>query len=182
MEGAGVWGDQIMMRFKAAALCAVLLGALSSGGCAAVGVTMASAAGGVAMGSGVEHTMSGITYKTFTASLSDLRLATLDSLQRMDIGVEGDAQTAEGWMLSATARDRLIEIELESLTGNTTRMRVVANKGQIFFKDAATATEIILQTVQSLDDQRAGLAAEAAARAKRTPAGKQATVSKGKRT
>jgi hypothetical protein len=170
-----------MTRFKAAALCAVLLGALSNGGCAAVGFTLASAAGGVAMGSGVEHTMSGITYKTFTAPLADLRLATLESLQRMDIAVEGDAQTDDGWMISATARDRLIDVELESLTGSTTRMRVVANKGQVFFKDAATATEIILQTVQSLDDQRA-LAAEAAARAKRTPAGKQATAGKGKRS
>lgn len=165
---------------RAAALGAVLLGALSMGGCAAVGVTMASAAGGVAMGSGVEHTMSGITYKTFTASLSDLRLATLESLQRMEIAVEGDAATDEGWMLTATARDRTIDIELESVTGNTTRMRVVANKGQIFFKDAATATEIILQTVQALDDQRAeaarAAAAVTAARARRSATGKQATT------
>ena len=30
-------------------------------------------------------------------------------------------------------------------------MRVVANKGDIFFKDAATSTEIIIQTAETLE-------------------------------
>ena len=34
-------------------------------------------------------------------------------------------------------------------------MRVVANKGEIFFKDTSTATEIVLQTAQVLQDGQA---------------------------
>jgi len=64
--------------------------------------------------------------------------------------VKTDAKTETGWEVSATATDRVIEIELERLTDRTTRMRVVADKGEILFKDTATATEIILQTAQDL--------------------------------
>jgi hypothetical protein len=158
-------------------LAIVVLAATLLSGCAAAGLTVAGAGAGVAMGNGVEHTMTGIGYKTFTAPVSDVRLATLQSLRRMDIAVDSDAQTDDGWALSGTARDRTIEIELESLTGRTTRMRVVANKGQIFFKDAATSTEIILQTAQSLDEL-------VVARAKEVPAtaAKQAASKGGKRT
>jgi hypothetical protein len=58
-------------------------------------------------------------------------------------------------VIKASAVDRIIEIELERLSRRTTRMRVVANKGTIFFKDAATATEIIVQTASTLDTQTA---------------------------
>ncbi len=156
-------------------LIAAALSALLLSGCALAGMTVASAGAGVAMGSGVEHTMTGITYKTFTAPLGELRLATLQGLERMDISVEGDAATDEGWMVSGTARDRTIDIELESVTARTTRMRVVANKGHIFFKDAATATEIILQTAQALDEQ-------ARARARPPAPAKNAATTKGKRS
>jgi hypothetical protein len=155
------------------ALAAALLS-----GCAVAGLTVAGAGAGVAMGNGVEHTMSGIGYKTFTAPLGDVRQATLQSLRRMDISVEGEAATDDGWMVTGTARDRTIDIELESLTPRATRMRVVANKGQIFFKDAATSTEVILQTAQSLEEL-------AIARAKETPVAapaKQAAAKGGKRT
>lgn len=79
-------------------------------------------------------------------------------------------------MVSGTARDRIIDIELESVTARTTRMRVVANKGHIFFKDAATATEIILQTAQALDEQALARARPPA------PAKKSAAPGKGKRS
>src|SRR5690606_28249381 len=100
---------------------AVLLAANLAGGCAAIGLTAASAGAGVAMGSGVEHTLNGIALKTFTAPSEDVRVATLDALRRMDmtIGEEGDSE--EGWTIQATARDRTIDIELESLTRNLTR-------------------------------------------------------------
>jgi len=35
-------------------------------------------------------------------------------------------------------------------------MRVVANKGSLFFKDSSTSTEIILQTAQTLQDDPTG--------------------------
>lgn len=122
-------------------------------GCAGAGMALLATGAGLAVGSGVEHTLSGIAYKTFAVSQNELRFAALKTLHRMDIKVEKDAEAGDHHSILATAVDRTIEIELEPLTRRTTRMRVVANEGQIFFKDAATATEIILQTAQTLDTQ-----------------------------
>jgi len=73
----------------------------------------------------------------------------------MDMKVTTDKRTKALHIIEAVALDRIIEIELEPLTRRTTRMRVVANQGQIFFKDSATATEIIVQTATTLDTQSA---------------------------
>lgn len=110
-------------------------------------------AAGVAVGAGVDHTLSGIAYKTFPVSANEPRFATLKTLHRMDIGVVRDEETSARHAIVAKASDRTIEIELETLTRRTTRMRVVANMDGLFFKDAATATEIIVQTAQTLDTQ-----------------------------
>lgn len=128
-------------------MAALALGLMALSGCVAIALT----AGSVAAGAGVNHTLSGIVYKTFAASLAETRLASLKTLKRMDMDVLKDEKTEEGWLIMATANERKIDIELEELTKRTTRMRVVANKGQIFFKDSATATEIIQQTADSLD-------------------------------
>ncbi len=64
--------------------------------------------------------------------------------------VTEDSETEDGWEIKATAAKREIDIELERLTKRATRMRVVANEGEIFFKDAATATEIIIMTAENV--------------------------------
>lgn len=115
-------------------------------GCAAVALT----AGSMAAGEGINHTLSGITYKTFATPIGELKVATFKTLDRLDMGVTEQNRTPSGWEIVAKAYDRKIEIELEALTKRATRMRVVANKGEIFFKDAATATEIIIQTAETL--------------------------------
>ena len=119
-------------------------------GCAGAGLAVMGATAGVGMSTGVEHTLNGVVYKTFTAPLASVRFAALKTLDQMDMPVKTDAKTEIGWEVSATAADRTIEIELERLTDGTTRMRVVADKGEILFKDTSTATEIILQTAQIL--------------------------------
>lgn len=133
-----------MTVFRAAAL---VLGLLALQGCAAIALT----AGSVVAGAGVDHTMSGIVYKTFASSLAEMRLATLKTLKRMDMEVVRDEKIDDGWEIEAIALERTIDIEFEALTRRTTRMRVVANKGNIFFKDSATATEIIIQTAEAID-------------------------------
>lgn len=116
-------------------------------GCAPIALT----AGGIAGSAGVNHTMSGIAYKTFTTPMKALRVATLKTLNRMEMTVTEDGESDEGWKITATAADRTIDIDLEKLTPATTRMRVVTNKGDFFFKDGATSTEIILQTAQIVE-------------------------------
>jgi hypothetical protein len=125
---------------------AILIVAVSLQGCAAAALTVVGAGVGVGAGAGVEHTMNGIVYKTFDASLNEMRFATLKMFDHMGMPVTADNKTEEGWTLTATASDRTIDVDLERVTDKMTRMRVVANKGQIFFKDASTATELINQT------------------------------------
>ena len=97
----------------------------------------------------MNHTLSGIVYKTFTEPLPKVRRATLTALHQMAISVEKSEPTEQGEVITAKAINRAIEIELEALTPKTTRMRVTADSDGIF-KDAATATEIILQTERAL--------------------------------
>ena len=115
-------------------------------GCAGAALT----AGGVAGGAGVNHTLSGIVYKTFNPPVKELRQATLRSLDSMEIEVTHDQVAEYGWEIKGKAFEREIDVELERLTPSTTRMRVVTSEG-FLFKDSATSTEIIQQTASRLD-------------------------------
>jgi len=128
--------------------------ALGLGGCASLALT----AGSIAGGAGIDHTLSGIAYKTFAEPLPSVRFATLKTLNRMAMDVTKDEQPQDEkeWSIEATATDRRIDIELEPVTPKTTRMRVVVNKGDVFFKDAATGTEIIVQTAETLAERVQG--------------------------
>ncbi len=125
--------------------------ALSSG-CAAIGLTLLGVGAGVSAGTGVSYTLDSIAYKTFTASQEQLHGATLKTLKRMAMAVKENQATESGRKIVALAGDRTIEIEVEGLTAKTSRMRVNAKQGW-FFKDRATATEIIVQTERTLDDE-----------------------------
>ena len=126
---------------------AVLVAVFGLSGCAAVALT----AGGIAGGSAVDHTLSGISYKTFNSRLVDVRKATLRTLAQMEIALKDDTHTDEGWKITGTAIERTVHVELEKLTPSATRMRVVVDEGKFFFKDAATGTEIIIQTAENLN-------------------------------
>lgn len=115
-------------------------------GCIALALTAGSMVGSA----GVNHTLSGIAYKTFNNSMDELRGATLITLAEMEMDVTLDEANDAGWAFKADAVDREIDIELERISSKTTRMRVVAHEGMIFFKDSATATEIIIVTADNL--------------------------------
>ena len=122
-----------------------IIGTALLGSCAAIGVT----AFGVGAATGVSHTLGGIVYKTFSEPLPKVKRATLTALKRMDIAVDSVQSTKDGEIIKARATNRAIEVQFESLTPKTTRMRVIADSDGIF-KDSATATEIILQTERVL--------------------------------
>ena len=130
----------------------LLLAASAVSGCAAVALTLFGVGAGVSAGTGVSYTLDSVAYKTFTVSEEGLRAAALKTLKRMDIQVKENQPTDSGRKIVAQAGDREIEIELDRLTTKTSRMRVNAKQG-IFFKDRATATEIIVQTERTLDDE-----------------------------
>src|SRR5215468_6561318 len=129
----------------------VLLGILPFlNGCAAVALTMFGVGAGVVSGTSVGYTLDGFAYRTFTASLPQVESATRTALNRMGIKIEATAKTEQGKAIAAIGNDREIEVELEVVSSNATRIRTVAKQGY-FFKDRATATEIILQTEKVLD-------------------------------
>ncbi len=131
---------------------ALLLGTAGSAGCAAVGLTLLGVGAGVSASTGTSYTLDSIAYKTFTASAAELETATLKALTRMDMPVQENQPTEAGRRIAAVAGDRSVEIELDRLTGKTARMRVNVKQGW-FFKDRATATEIIVQTARTLEEE-----------------------------
>ena len=141
---------QSLVRVRFVTLAVIL--SLACQGCAAVGLTLLSTGPGVAGGNGVSYTLDSIAYKTFTASEEHLRTATVRTLRRMAMDLTDNQATESGRQLTAIAGDRTVEIELDRITAKTSRMRVTVKQGW-FFKDRATATEIIVQTEQTLQDE-----------------------------
>jgi hypothetical protein len=119
-------------------------------GCAAIGLTLFGVGAGVSTGTAVAYSLDGTAYRTFTAPLPKVHTATLTALNRMGIKVEAKEKTEQGEIIKASGAERQIEVELEAVSTKTTRIRTVAKQG-MFFKDRATATEIILQTEKVLN-------------------------------
>jgi len=132
----------------------VLAVATAVQGCAGAGLTLFGVGAGVTAGTSVDHTLSGIAYKTFTTPLPELRTATLHTLDRMAFKVTEDQPAEFGHQIKATAEARDILVEFERLTPQTTRMRVTADQAGLLLRDRATATEIVVQTVYTLDESQ----------------------------
>lgn len=126
----------------------VALGVLSlCTGCASIAITLA----GLGAGLGGTHYLGSIGSKTFTEPLQNVKVATMAALKRMAIAVETTEKTDTGERIKAKIPGRDIEIELESLTPNATRMRALAHKETGLILDSATAAEIITQTEKALN-------------------------------
>lgn len=134
----------LAIRIPRAWHMALALSALTLTGCEPITLT----AVGVGAAAGVQHTLTGIAYRTFSVPLPRVRTAVFKAFDHMGIKPGGKEPIENGERLTAKAADRDIEVELEALTPKTTRMRTTAKTG--LFRDAATATEIILQTERVL--------------------------------
>ena len=132
----------------------VIVGVLGSQGCAGVGLALFGVGAGISGGTGVSYTLDSIAYKTFAASETELRSATLQTFKRMAIDVTETQKTETGTDITATAGDRTVEVEIDRITPKTSRMRVVVKKGWLL-RDRATAGEIIVQTADTLDNKSA---------------------------
>ena len=137
-----------------AVILAVAVAVVFLQGCAAVGLTALGVGAGVGVGTGTSYTLDGIAYRTFTEPADRVRQATLTSLNRMDVKVGSDEPMEGGRKLEAEAGARKVHIEVQELTPRTTRLRVTVKEGW-FFRDRATAGEIIAQTERTLDDMPA---------------------------
>jgi len=115
---------------------------------------LSMAALGVGGSAAVNHRVGNVGTRTFTASLPKVKTASLGALRRMGVQADPAQKTENGELITARAGNREIEVELESLTSNTTRMRVIARTSGSFFYDGSTAAEIITQTEKQLGPGR----------------------------
>jgi hypothetical protein len=104
---------------------------------------------GIGGSAAVNHKMSSTPTRTFTAPILRVKTASIGALKRMGIATEEVRKVDNGELITARVGRREIQVELESLTANTTRMRVLARDGGLFY-DGATASEIIVQTEKVL--------------------------------
>lgn len=104
---------------------------------------------GVGAGAGVNHTMNGYNYRTFSEPLPKVKRAALVALNRMSITIESTEKNSTGETINAKSTERYIEVELEVVSPKVTRLRTVARKN-IFVMDSATAEEVIAQTQRAL--------------------------------
>jgi hypothetical protein len=114
-------------------------------GCEPLSLTALGIGGSAAL----NHKMSSTPTRTFTAPLLRVKTASIGALKRMGIATEEVRKVENGELITARVGRREIQVELESLTANTTRMRVLARDGSLFY-DGATASEIIVQTEKVL--------------------------------
>ena len=131
------------MRGLRAILLSVCLAGLS--GCQPLALSVLGAAGGEAL----RYSYTGATYRTFTASATEVKHASLEALERMGISFESFDRFDYGELIYARAENRAIEIEIEPISARATRMRIAAKNGG-FLYDNATASEIVAQTERSL--------------------------------
>lgn len=112
--------------------------------CAPMAITMF----GVGAATSVAHTLNGIAYRTFTLPATNVKSGVMVAMSRMNFKVLSTRKSGTTETIVASAKDRDITIELESLSAMSTRMRSVVKEGM--FYDSATAMEIILQTERIL--------------------------------
>jgi hypothetical protein len=132
-----------------------VLGALGSQGCAVAALPLFGL--GQAVNGGTEvvsYTSNSVAYKTFAASETEVRAATLQTFKRMAIDVTGTEWKEKVTEIDAAAGDRTVEVEIDRITPRTSQMRVVVKKGW-FLRDRATAGEIVTQTGDTLGSKPA---------------------------
>lgn len=125
--------------FATIAACALLLQ-----GCALV-LLGVGGAGGVAAADSMQS-----ADRTFTYPLEQVHTATTQALARMSLRPSQDTTTAEGRRIVAHSGDRTIDIELENVTYNTTRMTVAVKTYHGLLRDGATANQIVQSTGDTL--------------------------------
>ena len=110
-------------------------------------VVPATVSGGAAS---VDYTFTNNAYKTISSPVADVEAAFYKALKKMDIK-EMKRKAGEGKVsVTAVTTNLDIYIDLEKVTLTVTNIEVNAKKG-VFFKDKATATEIIVQTEKNLE-------------------------------
>jgi uncharacterized protein DUF3568 len=98
----------------------------------------------------LRYNLDGVASRTFTAPAAAVKSASLAAVERMGLAIDTMGKFDTGEVIRARAPNREIEIELEPITDQATRIRIWARGGGLFF-DSATATELVQQTEKHLE-------------------------------
>jgi hypothetical protein len=136
-------------------LLALLVVALAAPGCAALALpplaAVLSGGAGEAVKVGVDTTVGGTSYRTFSAPLADVRDAVRQAFRALEIVITEDGTAKDGTaLLTGEAYRRKIDVKLEPVTPMLTRLRMVVRQG-LLGRDRATAAELIEQTARALE-------------------------------
>jgi hypothetical protein len=125
----------------------IVLGACSMlSACEPVAIALLGAGASTAF----RYNIDGVAARTFTAPAADVKTASLGALERMGLTLDSTTLLEDGEVIVARAPNREIQLELEPITKQATRLRVTA-KGSSIFYDNATAQELVQQTGKMLD-------------------------------
>lgn len=116
--------------------------------CALLGLAAPAAVSSGA--AGVDYTFTNIAYKTISYPAANVEAALNKALRKMDIKKMERKVEKDNVSITVGTRNLDIYIDLENITPTVTSIKVNAKKG-LFFKDKATATEIIVQTEKNLE-------------------------------
>lgn len=94
--------------------------------------------------------MGGYAYRTFTEPMPKVKNATMAALRRMAIKPGTTEKMDQGERIVTKIADRTLEIEIEALTPNTTRVRASAKKDGGLIMDASTAVEVVTQIEKAI--------------------------------
>jgi hypothetical protein len=118
-----------------------VLAILSCCGCAAVA--------GTAVTTGVSYTFSNVAYRTFDRPKERVHQAVLRALGHMDMRVVTDHAKGTSTQVLAKAGRYDVDVKIEPITDNATKISVTAKKN-VLLRDKATAAEVINQTARAL--------------------------------
>jgi hypothetical protein len=104
------------------------------------------------MQAGISNVMSGTLSRTFTASLPVVRSAVLTALQHMQMDVVATETSEAGEEIRAKSSNRDVDIQLEIISPNATRMSVTAKstRSEVLPFDNATSAEILRQSQRAI--------------------------------
>jgi len=116
----------------------------------ALGAAALSAGVGNSVRAGIEYTVTGTAYRTFSLPLEDLASTVRHTLERLELPVT--AAAAHGARLDITAEGigRSVRMELMPISPGLTRLKVSVKQGLIR-NDRATTSEIIGQIEREVD-------------------------------
>jgi len=105
---------------------------------------------GAGASTALRYNMDGVTARTFTADAAAVKSASLAAAERMGLTLDAISSVETGEIIQASTPNRSIEIELEPITRQATRLRVTARSAG-WFVDNATAAEVVSQTERILE-------------------------------